>query len=186
MKGTFLLLFSNVIQINLCSKRFQSSYSFFALVLTFSTNSRGKACYAGYIQISDKIKQKYSKNERNSDRLENLKRFLFLHQKFTFIETRSSLNFRRLLRGVVYLNFVLSRVQIKWDMFGKIYPQSAAHITTIHGCFTILQFTDPRSLALDPRSPFPISDSPSRLSSPFPVSNVYSIRSMPRRLVFGA
>ena len=45
-------------------------------------------------------------------------------------------------------------------MFGKIYPQSAAHITTIHGCFTILQFTDPRSLVLDPRSDFrfPIPD----------------------------
>ena len=50
-------------------------------------------------------------------------------------------------------------------MFGKIYPQSAAHITTIHGYFTILQFTDPRSLVLDRRSPFPISDSRSCLSS---------------------
>ena len=43
-------------------------------------------------------------------------------------------------------------------MFGKIYPQSAAHITTIHGCFTILHFTDPRSLVLDPRFRFPIPD----------------------------
>ena len=125
-----------------------------------------------HTEISDKIKQKYTKNKRNSDRLENLKRFLFLHQKFTFIETRSSLNFRRLLRGVVYLNLVLSTVQIKWDMFGKIYPQSAAHITTIHGCFTIFQFTDPRSLVLDPRSLFPISDSRSCLSSK---ATVYSL-----------
>ena len=43
-------------------------------------------------------------------------------------------------------------------MFGKIYPQSAAHITTILGCFTILHFTDPRSLVLDPRFRFPIPD----------------------------
>ena len=57
------------------------SYSFFALVPTFSTNSRGNACYAGYIQISDKIKQKYTKNKRNSGRQENSKRFIYLHQK---------------------------------------------------------------------------------------------------------
>ena len=55
VEGKFLLLFSDVIQISLGSKRFQSSYSFFALVPTFSTNSRGKACNAGYIQISDTI-----------------------------------------------------------------------------------------------------------------------------------
>ena len=55
VEGTFLLLFSNVIQITLRSKPFQSSYSVFALVPTFSTNSRGNACYAGYIQISDTI-----------------------------------------------------------------------------------------------------------------------------------
>ena len=55
VEGKFLLLFSDVIQISLCSKRFQSSYSFFALVPTFSTNSRGNTCYAGYIQISDTI-----------------------------------------------------------------------------------------------------------------------------------
>ena len=61
-----------------------------------------------HTEISDKIKQKYTKNKRNSGRKENLKRSIFLHQKFTFIETRSSLNFRRLLRVVVYLNLVLS------------------------------------------------------------------------------
>ena len=49
VKGTFLLLFSTVIQISLGSKRFQSSYSFFALVPTYSTNSRGNACNAVYI-----------------------------------------------------------------------------------------------------------------------------------------
>ena len=48
-------------------------------------------------------------------------------------------------------------------MFCEIYPQSAAHITTIHECFTILQFTDPpitrpRSSILDPRSRFAIAD----------------------------
>ena len=50
-------------------------------------------------------------------------------------------------------------------MFCEIYPQSVAHITTINECSTILQFTDPRSLVLDPQSRFPIFDSRSRLSS---------------------
>ena len=50
-------------------------------------------------------------------------------------------------------------------MFCEIYPQSVAHITTINECSTILQFTDPRSLALDPQSRFPIFDSRSCLSS---------------------
>ena len=63
---------------------------------------------------------------------------------------------------------MLSTVQIKWDMFGKIYPQSAAHITTIHGCFTILHFTDPRSLVLDPRFRFPIPD------PAFPVKQLFA------------
>ena len=47
----------------------------------------------------------------------------------------------------------------------EIYPQSVAHITTINECSTILQFTDPRSLGLDPQSRFPIFDSRSCLSS---------------------
>ena len=50
-------------------------------------------------------------------------------------------------------------------MFCEIYPQSVAHITTINECSTILQFTDPRSLVLDPQSRFPIFDSRSCLSS---------------------
>ena len=50
-------------------------------------------------------------------------------------------------------------------MFCEIYPQSVAHITTINECSTILQFTDPRSLRLDPQSRFPIFDSRSCLSS---------------------
>ena len=52
VEGTFSLLLSDVIQISLRSKRFQSSYSFFALVPTFSTNSRGKAWYAVYMQFN--------------------------------------------------------------------------------------------------------------------------------------
>ena len=41
-------------------------------------------------------------------------------------------------------------------MFCEIYPQSAAHITTIHECFTILQFTD---LSITrPRSSIPVPD----------------------------
>ena len=50
-------------------------------------------------------------------------------------------------------------------MFCEIYPQSVAHITTINECSTILQFTDSRSLVLDPQSRFPIFDSRSCLSS---------------------
>ena len=42
---------------------------------------------------------------------------------------------------------------------------SVAHITTINECSTILQFTDPRSLVLDPQSRFLIFDSRSCLSS---------------------
>ena len=81
MKGTFLLLFSTVIQINLGSKRFQSSYSFFALVPILDKLARKRLQRSLHTEISDKIKQKYTKNKRNPDRLENLKRFLFLHQK---------------------------------------------------------------------------------------------------------
>ena len=102
MKGTFLLLFSTVIQINLRSKRLQSSYSFFCSRPNFLDElARKRLQRSLHTEISDKIKQKYTKNKRNSDRQDNLKRFIFLHQKFTFIETRSSLNFRRLLRVVV-------------------------------------------------------------------------------------
>ena len=85
MKGTFLLLFSTVIQINLRSKRFQSSYSFFALVPILDELGRKRLQRSLHTEISDKIKQKYTKNKRNPDRLENLKRFLFLHQKFTLL-----------------------------------------------------------------------------------------------------
>ena len=71
---------------------------------------------------------------------------------------------------------MLSTVQIKWDMFGKIYPQSAAHITTIHGCFTILQFIDPRSLVLDPRSSIPVSDFRFPIpDSAFPVKQLFIV-----------
>ena len=116
-----------------------------------------------HAEISDKIKQKCAKNKHSSDRQENLKRFIFLHQKFTIIETQSSLNFRRLLRVVVYLNLVLSTANVGyvWSVkFTHSLRSTSSRSTSVLQFFSLpipdhsSSILDPRSSILDPRSPF--------------------------------
>ena len=67
--------------------------------LSRRTRAETRATQATY-RLAIQFNKNTLKVKSNSDRQEN--------QKFTFIETRSSLNFRRLLQVVVYLNLVLS------------------------------------------------------------------------------
>ena len=161
MEGKFLLLFSDFIQINLGSKRFQSSYSLFCSRPNFLDElARKRLLRRLHTEISDKIKQNYTENKHNSDRQENLKRFIFLRQKFTFIETRSSLNFRRLLRVVVYLNLMLSTPinvgYVLWNLTTDCGPHH--HDQRVFYYSSVYRSPDHSSSILDPGSLFPIPD----------------------------